>query len=193
MDGSVPQSTAGVNPMIPPMRLSISSTIPPPHEQADRAKHLTSAPSIETYQGPPFPSPVELSVPFLVQTHQAQMSDLPHPRHPHNHQHHQHNHHYQHPRPPNAGIIFACVAGLTVLLTFLALLRSYCAWRSTPSRDRIAGYLERRQLDEEMAHIEQQDIARRMRQVWENSKPPPPPYELAPSYESVVSGPELQV
>lgn len=97
---------------------------------------------------------------------------------------------HSHRRISTVGIVFACLGGIAATLILLAMARCFYLWRRTPSRDRIAGLLQRHHLDREMEEREREDLARRMRESaaprW---KPPPPPYQNAPDYDSVAHPP----
>ncbi|TCD69236.1 hypothetical protein EIP91_008339 [Steccherinum ochraceum] len=111
----------------------------------------------------------------------------------------------QPPRPPQAGpasrshrrittvgLVFACLGGIAATLILFAMARCFYIWRRTPSRDRIAGLLQRHHLDREMEEREREDLTRRMReQAAPRWKPPPPPYQNAPAYDSVAQPPAV--
>ncbi|THH28800.1 hypothetical protein EUX98_g5396 [Antrodiella citrinella] len=84
-------------------------------------------------------------------------------------------------------LVFAVLGGIALVLGLLSLIRCLYVYRRTPSRDRIAGLMNRHQLDQEMEEREREQLARRIqervRPVW---KPPPPPYMPAPPAYDIV-------
>lgn len=90
-------------------------------------------------------------------------------------------------RQPVVAIVFEVIAGVAGIFILISISRCIYSWKRTPSRDRIAGLLSRHQLDREMAELEREQMERRRRQWRRNSVqgPPPPPYQRAPSYETL--------
>ncbi|KAI0638371.1 hypothetical protein C8Q77DRAFT_1154027 [Trametes polyzona] len=89
-------------------------------------------------------------------------------------------------QPPIA-IAFEVLGGVVALAIFVGIARCYIVWRRTPPRDRIAALMSRHQLEREMAEMEQERMER-LNQALEARRwrPPPPPYQPAPDYDTVV-------
>lgn len=89
-------------------------------------------------------------------------------------------------------LVFACLGGVALVLILLAFMRCLYVWRRTPSRDRIAGLLNRHHLEREMEGREREELARRVQQrtrpTW---RPPPPPYQPAPAYDATTEPPPM--
>ena len=85
-------------------------------------------------------------------------------------------------------IVFEVLAGALALVIVAALARCWYSYRRTPSRDRIGALLSRHQLEREMEE-QQRDRMERISRAMEayRWRPPPPPYQHAPAYETVVA------
>ncbi|OBZ76050.1 hypothetical protein A0H81_03886 [Grifola frondosa] len=90
-------------------------------------------------------------------------------------------------RQSTIAIVFEVLAGVAGIGIILGLLRCGYSWNRTPSRDRIASLLSRHQLEREMEEIERQQIEQRR----PRTRAPPPPYQPAPAYDSVVASGEV--
>lgn len=87
---------------------------------------------------------------------------------------------------PVVAIVFECFAGVLGLFLLAGLTRCAYKYKRAPARDRIAALISRHQLEREMAQIERSDLQRRTRPRASMAGPPPPPYQPAPTYDSVV-------
>ncbi|PIL37326.1 hypothetical protein GSI_01019 [Ganoderma sinense ZZ0214-1] len=89
---------------------------------------------------------------------------------------------------PVVAIVFEVLAGAAGLFIVLALARCLYSYKRTPARDRIGALLNRHRLEREMEEMERDRMARISRALepyrW---RPPPPPYQHAPEYDSVVN------
>jgi hypothetical protein len=89
-----------------------------------------------------------------------------------------------------AGIVFGVIGGIALVLVLFSLGRCLHSWRRTPGRDRIRTMMDRHYLEAEMAVREREDIERRVLQaapaLRRPRRAPPPPYQHAPAYESIV-------
>lgn len=90
---------------------------------------------------------------------------------------------------PVVAIVFEVLAGAAGLFIVLALARCLYSYKRTPSRDRIGALLNRHRLEREMEDLEQRDRMARISRALEpyRWRPPPPPYQHAPAYDSVVN------
>ena len=74
------------------------------------------------------------------------------------------------------------------LVIVLALARCLYAYKRAPPRDRISALVQRHNLEREMEELERDRMATLARALesfrW---RPPPPPYQHAPAYETVVN------
>ena len=88
---------------------------------------------------------------------------------------------------PVVAIVFEVLAGAAGLFIVLALARCLYSYKRTPARDRIGALLNRHRLEREMEELERDRMARISRALepyrW---RPPPPPYQHAPAYDSVA-------
>ncbi|KAI0750993.1 hypothetical protein C8Q80DRAFT_1154928 [Daedaleopsis nitida] len=86
-------------------------------------------------------------------------------------------------------IVSEVLGGAVLLFILMSLGRCLYSYRRAPQRDRIGALLNRHQLQREMEEMER-DRVDRFRQMMESTshqwRPPPPPYQHAPAYESVV-------
>jgi hypothetical protein len=81
-------------------------------------------------------------------------------------------------------IIALALAGLIVLGVLMCIARCMWSWHKTPRRDRIAGLMNRYNLEREMEEAAVEPRRARVR------KPPPPPYfPPPPEYAHMMSGP----
>ncbi|EJF62400.1 hypothetical protein DICSQDRAFT_135993 [Dichomitus squalens LYAD-421 SS1] len=85
-------------------------------------------------------------------------------------------------------IAFEVIAGVVGLVVVLALARFLYAYKRTPPLDRVSVYVNRHNLEREMEEMERDRMATFARALesfrW---RPPPPPYQHAPAYETVVN------
>lgn len=95
--------------------------------------------------------------------------------------------------PPSRGqsgvaIAFEVLGGALALILLITLGRCYYSYRKTPPRDRIGALLSRHQLEREIEEMER-DRVERVRAALEayRWRPPPPPYQPAPAYETVMT------
>ncbi|KAI0082350.1 hypothetical protein K474DRAFT_500607 [Panus rudis PR-1116 ss-1] len=91
-------------------------------------------------------------------------------------------------RQSTVAIVFETFAGIIGLIFFILFMRCIYRWKTAPPRDRIAALLSRHQLEREMEELEREQIARRARRG-SIIRPPPPPYQHAPAYETVIQSP----
>ncbi|RDX53900.1 hypothetical protein OH76DRAFT_1399057 [Lentinus brumalis] len=85
-------------------------------------------------------------------------------------------------------IVFEVLAGALGLFVLLALGRCWYSYRRVPPPDRIGALLSRHQLEREMEE-QQRDRMERVSRAMEayRWRPPPPPYQPAPAYETVAA------
>ncbi|KII94971.1 hypothetical protein PLICRDRAFT_25637 [Plicaturopsis crispa FD-325 SS-3] len=87
-------------------------------------------------------------------------------------------------RQAPAAIAFEVIGGLFGMVLVLLVMRFVYSWRKTPSRDRVAAFVNRHRLEREMAEASRVEPRR---PVW---RPPPPPYmPPPPRYEAVHGSP----
>ncbi|KAI0720314.1 hypothetical protein C8T65DRAFT_801840 [Cerioporus squamosus] len=85
-------------------------------------------------------------------------------------------------------IVFEVLAGALGLFVLLALTRCWYSYHRVPPPDRIGALLSRHQLEREMEE-QQRDRMERVSRAMEayRWRPPPPPYQHAPAYDTVVA------
>ena len=87
-----------------------------------------------------------------------------------------------------SSIVLEVLAGIVAAVVLFLVGRCYYSYRRTPARDRIGALLNRHRLEREMEEMERDRMERFSRALdsrrW---RPPPPPYQHAPEYESVIT------